>query len=106
VRRRCHAATPARPPVSSTKPKATKKERAGSKHPTVKPIALMRYLCRLIIPPGGIVLDPFAGTGTLGEAAHLEGMMSIMIEREATYQDDIRRRMAALKIDLTEGVTP
>ena len=44
--------------------KAGKADRAGSKHPTVKPIALMQYLVRHITPPGGIVLDPFAGSGT------------------------------------------
>lgn len=44
-------------------PKANANERRGSKHPTIKPLELMRYLCRLITPPGGTVLDPFAGTG-------------------------------------------
>jgi site-specific DNA-methyltransferase (adenine-specific) len=74
-------------------PKASKKERAGSKHPTVKPLALMRYLCRLVTPPGGVVLDPFAGTGTTGEAARLEGFRSILIERDADYLADIRTRL-------------
>jgi site-specific DNA-methyltransferase (adenine-specific) len=54
-------------------------------HPTVKPIALMRYLCRLITPPGGVVLDPFMGSGTTGIAAKLEGFDFIGIEREAEY---------------------
>jgi site-specific DNA-methyltransferase (adenine-specific) len=76
--------------------KANKTERAGSKHPTVKPIALMRYLCRLVTPPGGTILDPFAGSGTTGEAAILEGFFPIMIEREEEYQADIRSRMEAL----------
>jgi site-specific DNA-methyltransferase (adenine-specific) len=59
---------------------------AGSNHhPTVKPIALMRYLCRLITPPGGVVLDPFMGSGTTGIAAKLEGFDFIGIEREADY---------------------
>jgi site-specific DNA-methyltransferase (adenine-specific) len=53
--------------------KASKADRAGSAHPTVKPLALMRYLCRLITPPGGIVLDPFAGSGTTLQAAVQEG---------------------------------
>ena len=74
--------------------KASKKERRGSKHPTVKPLALMRYLCRLITPPGGTVLDPFAGSGTTGEAAKLEGLNYILIEKEAQYIPDIERRMA------------
>jgi site-specific DNA-methyltransferase (adenine-specific) len=54
-------------------------------HPTVKPIALMRWLCRLITPPGGIVLDPFTGSGSTGCAALVEGFRFIGIEREAEY---------------------
>lgn len=77
--------------------KANKKDRAGSKHPTVKPIKLIRYLCRLITPPGGIVLDPFAGSGTTGEAAYMEGYTSILIEREPEYQDDIAKRFEGLE---------
>lgn len=76
--------------------KASKKERRGSKHPTVKPIALLRYLVRLVTPPGGKVLDPFAGTGTTGEAAAREGMRAILIEREAEYRRDIRRRLKGI----------
>jgi DNA modification methylase len=53
----------------------------------------MRWLCRLICPPGGVVLDPFAGSGTTGEAALLEGFDCILIEREADYIADIRRRL-------------
>jgi len=74
--------------------KADSDDRIGSKHPTVKPVDLMRYLCRLVTPPGGTVLDPFAGTGTTGEAAWLEGFQAILIEREAEYMADIERRMA------------
>ena len=48
----------------------------------VKQVTLMRYLCRLVTPPGGIILDPFAGTGATGEAAVLEGFCPIMIELE------------------------
>lgn len=73
--------------------KATKADRAGSKHPTVKPIALLRYLARLIVPPGARVIDPFAGTGTTAEAVTLEGGNAVLIEKQATYQDDIRRRL-------------
>lgn len=73
--------------------KASKKERRGSKHPTVKPLALMRYLCRLITPPGGTVLDMFAGTGTTGEAAKLEGFNYILIEKESQYIPDIEKRL-------------
>lgn len=73
--------------------KASKRERAGSTHPTVKPIALIRYLVRLVTPPGGLVLDLFAGTGTVGEAAYLEEMRAVLIEREVAYCSDIARRM-------------
>lgn len=74
--------------------KADADDRLGSKHPTVKPVDLMQWLCRLVTPPGGVVLDPFAGTGTTGEAAWREGFSAVLIEREAAYQADIRRRMA------------
>jgi site-specific DNA-methyltransferase (adenine-specific) len=73
--------------------KADAEDRIGSKHPTVKPLDLMQYLVRLVTPPGGLVLDPFAGTGTTGEAAWREGMRAILIEREPEYQADIARRM-------------
>ncbi|WP_369676583.1 DNA methyltransferase, partial [Enterococcus faecium] len=59
--------------------KAPKSERPvvdGTAHPTVKPLALMRWLCRLVTPPGGVVVDPFAGSGTTLEAAYLEGFES------------------------------
>lgn len=73
--------------------KADSEDRLGSKHPTVKPLDLMQYLCRLITPPGGTVLDMFAGTGTTAEAAWREGFRAILIEREAEYLADIARRM-------------
>lgn len=74
--------------------KADADDRLGSRHPTVKPLDLMQYLVRLVTPPGGLVLDPFAGTGTTAEAAWREGMRAMLIEREQEYQEDIRRRMA------------
>jgi DNA modification methylase len=77
--------------------KAGKKERNGSKHPTIKPVALMRWLVRLITPRNGIVLDPFAGTGTTGEAARLEGRDYILIERDPMYFDDIKNRLSSNK---------
>ena len=58
----------------------------ANQHPTVKPIDLMRYLCRLITPPGGTVLDPFSGSGTTGIAAGLEGFDFVGIEREDSYR--------------------
>jgi DNA modification methylase len=73
--------------------KADADDRIGSKHPTVKPVDVMRWLCRLVTPPGGTILDPFAGTGTTGEAAFHEGFRAILIEREEAYQADIARRM-------------
>lgn len=76
--------------------KASAKDRIGSKHPTVKPVALMRWLVRLVTPPSGIVLDPFAGTGTTGQAAVEEGFNAILIEREEEYRADILRRMQPL----------
>ena len=73
-------------------PKAGKADRAGSKHPTVKPIALMQYLIRHITPPGGVVLDPFAGSGTTAEAARREGFDCILMEAEPEYIDFLNRR--------------
>lgn len=72
--------------------KAGKLDRAGSKHPTVKPIALMRYLIRHVTPPGGIVLDPFAGSGTTGVAALDEGFDCILMEAEVEYAEFLRNR--------------
>jgi len=63
-------------------------------HPTVKPTDLMRWLVRLITPPGGIVLDPFTGSGSTGKAAALEGMRFIGVEREAEYAAIARARIA------------
>lgn len=74
--------------------KADDLSRQGSKHPTVKPLDLIQYLVRLITPPGGTVLDCFAGTGTTGEGAFREGMRAVLVEREPEYQQDIAKRMA------------
>jgi DNA modification methylase len=74
--------------------KASKADREdGNGHPTVKPIDLMRYLCRLVTSPGGIVLDPFMGSGSTGKAAVLEGFRFIGIEREAEYIEIARGRI-------------
>ena len=64
-------------------------------HPTVKPTDLMAYLCRLVTPPGGVVLDPFMGSGSTGKAAVLEGFGFIGIEREAEYIAIARSRIDA-----------
>lgn len=63
-------------------------------HPTVKPLALMRWLVRMVAPPGGIVLDPFAGTGTTAEAALLEGFEAVLIEKHEPYLALIRQRLS------------
>lgn len=77
--------------------KASAKERPkvdGVTHPTVKPVALMRWLIKLVTPHGGTILDPFAGSGTTLEAANLEGFHSIGIEKDATYIPLIENRLA------------
>lgn len=74
--------------------KADAADRCGSKHPTVKPVDLMAYLCRLVTRPGGLVLDPFAGSGSTGMACLREGFDCILIEREAQYVADIHARLA------------
>lgn len=76
--------------------KAGKADRAGSKHPTVKPVALMQYLIRHITPPGGTVLDPFAGSGTTAEAAMREGFDCILMEQEDEYAEFLRSRFASV----------
>jgi len=66
--------------------KASKSDRGdGNVHPTVKPTDLMRYLCRLVTPPGGVVLDPFMGSGSTGKAAILEGFQFIGIDMTPEY---------------------
>lgn len=74
--------------------KASKKDRGdGNKHPTVKPTDLMRYLCRLVTPPNGIVLDPFVGSGSTGKAAVLEGFSFVGIELESESFDIAKQRI-------------
>lgn len=65
----------------------------GIAHPTVKPLDLMRWLVRLVTPPGGLILEPFAGSGTTVEAAILEGFHCVAIEREADYLPLITQRI-------------
>ena len=64
-------------------------------HPTVKPTALMRYLCRLITPPNGTILDPFAGSGSTGKAAKMEGFNFVGIEREKEYCEIAKKRIGS-----------
>ena len=76
--------------------KASKADRGeGNNHPTVKPTDLMRYLCRLVTPPGGLVLDPFMGSGSTGKAAVLEGFRFLGIEREESYLAIAKARIDA-----------
>jgi site-specific DNA-methyltransferase (adenine-specific) len=76
---------------------------AENTHPTVKPTDLMRWLVRLVTPPGGIVLDPFAGSGTTLVAARAEGVRAVGIEREDEYARIIADRLAQLSL-FTEGM--
>ena len=83
-------------PVFKYQAKAPTKERPkvnGVAHPTVKPLALMQWLVRLVTPPGGLVLDPFAGSGTTGEACVREGFRCVLVEREADYLPLIAARL-------------
>lgn len=78
--------------------KASRSERGeDNKHPTVKPLALMRYLCKLITPPGGLILDPFGGSGSTGVAAKQEGFQSILIELEQESYEIANARMRNVK---------
>jgi site-specific DNA-methyltransferase (adenine-specific) len=70
-------------------------DRRANIHPTVKPTDLMRYLCRLVTPPGGLVLDPFTGSGSTGKAAVLEGFRFIGAELSEEYAAIARARIAA-----------
>ncbi|PJE24767.1 MAG: hypothetical protein CK431_04500 [Mycobacterium sp.] len=82
-------------------PKAATAERPsadGIAHPTVKPLDLMRWLVRLVTPPGGVILDPFAGSGTTGEACLREGKRCVLVEREADYLPLILRRLDRAQI--------
>lgn len=65
----------------------------GNNHPTVKPQKLMRYLCRLITPPCGTVLDPFMGSGSTGMAARDEGFQFVGIERDGDYFEIAKARI-------------
>lgn len=79
--------------------KASKKDRDdGNAHPTVKPTDLMAYLCRLVTPAGGVVLDPFMGSGSTGKAAIREGFRFIGAEREAAYYAIAEARLKAAAV--------
>ncbi|HET7675672.1 MAG TPA: DNA methyltransferase [Gammaproteobacteria bacterium] len=78
----------------------------ANNHPTVKPVALMRWLVRLVTPPGGTVLDPYLGSGSTGIASALEGFEFIGIEREAEYIDIARARIAHFSMTPPDGEEP
>ena len=78
---------------SAKAPKSERPNVDGVQHPTVKPLAIMRWLIRLVTPPGGTVLDPFAGSGTTIEAALIEGFNPVGIEMETDYLPLIRHRI-------------
>jgi len=77
-------------------------KRRSNIHPTVKSIDLMRWLCRLITPPGGLVVDPFCGSGTTGMACKIEGFRFVGIEQSAQYADIARKRIAACRFGKAE----
>ena len=77
----------------STMRKIENTETKGNNHPTVKPTTLMKYLCRLVTPEGGIVLDPFMGSGSTGKAAMAEGFGFVGIEKEAEYVEIAKKRV-------------
>lgn len=84
--------------------KASKSDRNdGNIHPTVKPTELMRYLCRLITPPNGIVLDPFMGSGSTGKGAILEGFDFIGMELDPEYFEIAKARIAHAQKQLKEN---
>jgi hypothetical protein len=80
--------------------KADSSERQGVTHPTVKPLDLMAYLCRLVTPPGGVVLDPFMGSGTTVKAAIGEGFRAIGIERDPAYFAMAEQRLHGSQLGL------
>jgi DNA modification methylase len=69
---------------------------ARMQHPTEKPVDLLRLLIRKSVPPGGVVLDPFAGSGSTGTAAHLEHRSSILIELDPTYAAIAKQRLITM----------
>ena len=82
-------------PDGSLRPRVTPPAKRRNTHPTVKPEALMRWLTRLVCPPWGELLDPFAGSGSTGKAAALEGLRATCVEREPDFAEVARARVAA-----------
>lgn len=97
--RLCGAHTIGKPGCGHETAKLADGKPAIRTHPTVKPISLMRWLIELTCPPGGLVLDPFAGTGTTAAAARLAGMPSLSIESKWDHVRDIAVRLG---LDISE----
>lgn len=76
---------------------------ANNPHPTVKPTELMRYLCRLVTPPGGLIVDPFAGSGSTGKAAILEGFQFVGFELDPQYTAIANARLEAARTSMKES---
>lgn len=72
----------------------------GNTHPTIKNVKLMEYLIKMVTPKGGVVLDPFAGSGTTGVACKNTGRNYILIEKEQEYVDIINKRLNNEKISI------
>ncbi len=83
--------------------KTSPSERGKSDHPTMKPVALMRYLCRLVTPPGGVVLDPFMGAGSTLVAAQAESFHAVGIELEEKYCEIAANRLSQQVFDFDGG---
>ena len=89
--------------LNSPRAGASRTHGARNHHPTVKPVALMRWLVRLVTPPGGLVLDPFAGSGTTGIACVHEQMRFLGMEREAEYVRIAEARIGAAMAQFQTG---
>lgn len=77
---------------------------ARNNHPTVKPLALMKYLCRLVTQPGGVVLDPFMGSGTTGRACLEEGFIFVGMEKDPEYFKLCQQRVTRVQLPLFGGL--
>jgi DNA modification methylase len=86
-------------------PKPNGEERGDNLHPTLKPIDLMRYLCRLITPRNGTVLDPFMGSGTTGIAARLEGFHFVGIEQSREFYEYSQQRLEKHTVGQPQSLT-
>ena len=90
-------------PVFNYEPKAAASERPrlddGTAHPTVKPVSVMSWLCRLVTRPGGLILDPFAGSGATGQACLEESRRCVLIEQHQPYAE-------LIKVRLTKPIQP